>query len=578
MAFSVDLQYTINEDFSGLQTVTESGQPSSMSLQGLQSSQTYYTKAILKDDGVVQDESEIGSFQTLMAGTITLTHFQTVRSGYAYDVTYTYASTYAPSWATLSTNGSTFQGVINSGNNTVSFHVTGLTAGTSYITSVTMGDIYGETGSVQGSIVATVVNEITITNIDSDFTSVGVNLEYVIDGGFYEGYVEYWLSTQDPSTDPAEGHVYFNDGAETVTVSNLTEGTAYKFRATIILADGTTRIDSNVVAASTKVNYANMYFTIKNTSGKFNAISLKKSVESVTGNVQISTDGGKTWTTKTISGNGVLLATLQNGESVMVKHTGAMCTCNSNTAYEPWWMKIASTGNVVIYGNIASLTHGDNFTQNGLTMPDYAFYNLFGIGGIIPKEFLKVEDAEHLIFSSYTNSANYGCSRLFYGCSTLTTPPSLPMTSLGNYCYAGMFFKCTSLETTPRLPATTLAPGCYKDMFNNCASLKSTPLLPSTTLENFCYGQMFQSCSNLKFAPRLDGVTSIGRSSLSFMFDHCPYIDEIYTPNVSKWNPENSESWLRGVAESGTLHKPAELEIPTDNDSGVPTGWTTEDY
>ena len=35
-----------------------------------------------------------------------------------------------------------------------------------------------------------------------------------------------------------------------------------------------------------------------------------------------------------------------------------------------------------------------------------------------------------------------------------------------------MFGGCTSLTTAPALPATTLAGGCYQEMFTGCTSLK----------------------------------------------------------------------------------------------------------
>ena len=41
-----------------------------------------------------------------------------------------------------------------------------------------------------------------------------------------------------------------------------------------------------------------------------------------------------------------------------------------------------------------------------------------------------------------------------------------------NYCYYRMFNGCTSLTTAPALPATTLASNCYKFMFNGCTSLQ----------------------------------------------------------------------------------------------------------
>ena len=46
-------------------------------------------------------------------------------------------------------------------------------------------------------------------------------------------------------------------------------------------------------------------------------------------------------------------------------------------------------------------------------------------------------------------------------------------TTISNdYCYYYMFNGCTSLTTAPALPATTLATGCYGNMFNGCTSLQ----------------------------------------------------------------------------------------------------------
>ena len=44
---------------------------------------------------------------------------------------------------------------------------------------------------------------------------------------------------------------------------------------------------------------------------------------------------------------------------------------------------------------------------------------------------------------------------LFNGCTSLTTAPALPATTLAEYCYFSMFGGCTSLTTAPALPATT---------------------------------------------------------------------------------------------------------------------------
>lgn len=90
-----------------------------------------------------------------------------------------------------------------------------------------------------------------------------------------------------------------------------------------------------------------------------------------------------------------------------------------------------------------------------------------------------------------TSVGNYCFYNLFYSCSSLTTAPTLPATTLRSSCYGLMFGSCTSLTTAPELPATTLASSCYSNMFNNCTSLTTAPELPAETLVSSCYYGMF---------------------------------------------------------------------------------------
>ena len=68
-------------------------------------------------------------------------------------------------------------------------------------------------------------------------------------------------------------------------------------------------------------------------------------------------------------------------------------------------------------------------------------------------------------------------------------------TDVPSGCYYDMFNNCTSLTSAPQLPATTLARDCYNCMFYGCTSLVSAPELPATTLADRCYNSMFDSCS-----------------------------------------------------------------------------------
>ena len=117
-----------------------------------------------------------------------------------------------------------------------------------------------------------------------------------------------------------------------------------------------------------------------------------------------------------------------------------------------------------------------------------------------------------------TNSSAY--HSMFQGCTSLTTAPSLPATTLGVNCYFYMFLGCTSLTTAPALPATTLSSGCYVGIFYGCTSLTTAPALPATTLANACYSGMFAHCSNLTTAPALPATTLL-ESCYNSMFQGC---------------------------------------------------------
>ena len=138
---------------------------------------------------------------------------------------------------------------------------------------------------------------------------------------------------------------------------------------------------------------------------------------------------------------------------------------------------------------------------------------------------------------------------MFDSCTSLTTAPELPATTLATICYASMFFGCTSLTAAPELPATTLASSCYNQMFQGCTSLTTAPELPATTLADYCYSSMFQNCRNLN------------------------YIKAMFTTTPSS---SYTGDWVSGVAASGTFVKNSAATWNVTGADGVPTGWTVQ--
>ena len=76
----------------------------------------------------------------------------------------------------------------------------------------------------------------------------------------------------------------------------------------------------------------------------------------------------------------------------------------------------------------------------------------------------------------------------------------------------------------------------------------------------------------------LRDVTTLGESALQNLYYDNPTFTEAYAPNVSTWDSNKTSQWLYGVAPTGVVYKPSTLSIPTYNESGIPSGWTTQDY
>ena len=208
------------------------------------------------------------------------------------------------------------------------------------------------------------------------------------------------------------------------------------------------------------------------------------------------------------------------------------------------------TAEVKVYGNIMSLVDETGFATN-TTLPDtHTFYGLFS-GTSSSDNNTNLKDASGLLLPA-TELQSYCYSSMFSYCTALTAAPKLPATALAQYCYNSMFRDCTNLTTAPELPATTLAEYCYMNMFNGCKALTTAPELKATTLVNSCYWQMFRNCKNLNSVTCL--ATDISAAD-------CTYY------------------WLYSVSATGTFTKASSMTSWTaDSHSGIPSGWTPQDY
>lgn len=115
-------------------------------------------------------------------------------------------------------------------------------------------------------------------------------------------------------------------------------------------------------------------------------------------------------------------------------------------------------------------------------------------------------------------------------------------------------------------------------------TFQSTPLITVpdfsnvTTLGDGALEGAFYGCTSLQTPLDLSNVTNVTTGSFRQLYGDCSSFNDAIYPNLSSYSDTYSYGWLAGTAATGVVRKPAGLTIPTNNTSGVPTGWTTEDY
>ena len=274
--------------------------------------------------------------------------------------------------------------------------------------------------------------------------------------------------------------------------------------------------------------------------------------------IQYSKNGGA-WTNITSSTGGTPIS-VNAGDVVRFR--------GDNATYARYNTFNDTTAKFEVEGNIMSLINSTNFATATTLVSSYTFYALFS-------QCTGLTSAENLILPATTLTID--CySRMFQGCTSLTSVPALPATTLAEGCYFSMFNGCTSLATAPVLPATTLANDCYYEMFKGCTSLTTAPALPATTLAAGCYDRMFQGCTSLTTAPVLP-ATTLADWCYHWMFSGCTSLNYIKCLARDISADSCTTDWVYNVSPTGTFVKAGSMnDWEIDSANGIPIGWTVE--
>jgi hypothetical protein len=116
----------------------------------------------------------------------------------------------------------------------------------------------------------------------------------------------------------------------------------------------------------------------------------------------------------------------------------------------------------------------------------------------------------------------------------------------------------------------------YMFFFNSNLIDASGLNLTSTSTAESCYQRMFTSCTSLTTAPEIF-ATTLKYNSFYYMFFNCTSLNYV-KHHITEWNIFNTTDWLHNVASSGTVECPANSTIPSNDDDGIPSGWTRVDF
>lgn len=296
--------------------------------------------------------------------------------------------------------------------------------------------------------------------------NAGANWEVIGRNGIPEGWTIQYDGSRTRWVDSGQ---YLCDGSDKYVLEKeqtTLDGTTWT-------DTGETRKGSLIEASSEDCMYSSSYLTITSLQDG-NNIYWRNGNSTTSGTIrtiEISTDGGTTWTSKSSQRNDISIATLDEGETLLVRGTAEKYYISAANFFK-------SDYNVNLSGNIMSMRYGEDFAGQTTITSSNAFRGLF--------RNLKVVSAENLV---------------------------LPSLTLTDYCYANMFSGVTTLVTPPSLPATTLAMGCYNAMFSSCRSMTTAPELNAATLADYCYNEMFSGASSLSYIKMT--ATNLGNYSLT---------------------------------------------------------------
>lgn len=335
-----------------------------------------------------------------------------------------------------------------------------------------------------------------------------------------------------------------------IELTNLDSDQAYYIKA-VLKNDGTVEDEDTSKFTTLSLGALDDYFSINNLSNEKAEFSVINRGGTIVRDLKYSVDNGETWNEYDFTTLPTI--TVDAGGSIKLKGNNP-----NNYGYD----------NPGIGTDIF-----DDFNFN------FHMDKTYSISGN-PSS---MKDEDPAVFATDTKTPHMG--RLFYDEINLVDARGLvtyQYTTMG-YMHFRETFRNSGLVYPPSFENVELIvrAGLYY-AFYGCSKLKEVCNLSNlkelTDLQSL--DNTFGNCVEITKGLNLRNLTTVTGSDggLASVYDGCTSLAEATAPNIPTWNTQITGNWLNNVAPTGVVYKPANLTIPTNNVSGVPTGWTTQNY
>lgn len=338
------------------------------------------------------------------------------------------------------------------------------------------------------------------------------------------------------------------------------------------------------------------YLCFTDASGSSNTLTLTKyntDGQAPTINLEYSTDkvNWATWDetnnvrTYTIPANGKVYLRGVNPNGIC--YNGSNCHTFSSTK------NVNASGNIMtiadgigrrteiirpffarLFYQMTTLITAPNFPSDGMSLGDSTLNGMFnGCSSLTT--------APSLTVSSLTSG--YNCSLMFNNCSSLTDASSIHLntTNIPTQGYNEMFLGCSALTTPPTITSSplTLYRQALRQMFSGCSSLTTAPNVNVGTLaENFELVSMFYNCTSLTDVSKVIlNPTKLNTASYKLMFSGCRNLvtpPEIMATDISDTSGDTSNGSLANMFYNCTKLASIKVHFTSWNSGNYTRNWT----